>query len=226
MKTIKDNSIDIVISDLPYGALKNLEWDTPINLVEMWKQLWRICKERTPICLFGNMKFGVALINSCPKHFKYEMVWNKQKSTTPFLSRQRFGMATEYVFFFYKKPPVYNYLKYHKVLKREKKAYFNGSFVGAKKVKKQTNYYTPSLPINVFETPVKRHDKVIKAITEKPQAILEHLLKYFSNEGDTCLDMCMGSGSMGVACKTLNRKFIGIEMKTEHYWAAVQRLIK
>lgn len=254
MKDISENSIDIVIADLPYGRFSHLEWDTPIDLAKMWTELNRICKKTTPIFLFGDMKFGVDLIQSNPKHFKYEIVWNKRKSTTPLLSRKRMGKATEYIFIFYRKQCCYNYAKYHKILKREK-VYKNGSFVGAKKIKKQTNYYEPSLPINVINQEqtqwgtngkINRHldvyeprlpinviegykrislaKKVIKNITEKPQFILEFLLKYFSNEGDTCLDLTMGSGSCGVACKKLNRNFIGIEKNNVHFDKAKARL--
>ena len=285
MSTLNDNSIDIIISDLPYGRFKHLEWDKTIDLEDMWKQFWRISKPNTPIFLFGDMKFGVQLINSQPKHFKYEIVWNKMKSTTPLLSRKRLGKATEYIFIFYKKQPIYNYAKYHKIKKViTDNAKNNNKIVGGQYSKKvdihnnyepqlptniinevlpvkvlsslgidiphkkveyepilPTNYITelmpnvkyqgkggaqfePTLPINVIDCQVKRMNKTIKGITEKPQGILEFLLKYFSNEGDTCLDCCMGSGSMGVACNTLDREFIGIELNKEHFDLASERL--
>jgi site-specific DNA-methyltransferase (adenine-specific) len=254
MKEIPDNSIDIVIADLPYGRFRHLDWDKPINLNEMWDQLNRICKMTTPVFLFGDMSFAAELINSNPKHFKYEIVWNKQKSTTPLLSQKRLGKATEYILIFYRKQCIYNYAKYHKKNKRAK-LYLNGSFVGAKQVKRETYEYEPSLPINVIKElmPARKYQgrggeqmwvprlplniieyskgglhrkhKVIKSITEKPQAILEFLLKYFSNEGDLCLDFVMGSGSCGLACTTLGRRFIGIELKKEHFDKATERLI-
>jgi len=223
MMDISDNSIDIIIADLPYGRFKHLDWDKAIDLEKMWKQIWRISKPTTPVFLFADFKFANILLNSQPKHFKYEIVWNKGLSTTPLMSQKRFGKAAEYILIFYKKQPVYNYTKYHKVVKRDK-VYYNGAFVGAKKIKKQTNTYYPTLPLNIIECANKRRGKCIKNITEKPQGVLEHLLKYFSNEGDTCLDMCMGSGSMGVACKTLNREFIGIELNEDHFIIAKKRL--
>ena len=85
--------------------------------------------------------------------------------------------------------------------------------------------YTPILPTNVISEYAVRNKKLIPNITEKPQFILEFLLKYFSNEGDTCLDCCMGSGSTGLACKNLGRKFIGIELNKKHYEIAHKRLI-
>jgi len=92
------------------------------------------------------------------------------------------------------------------------------------KCKRSLDVYEPRLPCNVIKCQTKRNKKIIKKLTEKPQFILEHLLKYFSNEGDTCLDFCMGSGSMGVACNTLNRKFIGIEKNKEFFEITKKRL--
>ena len=94
LKTISSKSVDIVITDLPYGRFeKHLEWDKPLDLKILWKELWRVSKKNTPIFMFGDMKFGVELINSCPKHFKYEIVWDKKRTTTPLLSRKRLGKS-------------------------------------------------------------------------------------------------------------------------------------
>lgn len=266
MKDLSDNSVDIVISDLPYGRFKHLKWDCPIDLERMWEQLWRICKPTCPIFLFGDFKFAMEIYNSQPKYFKYEIVWNKGVTTTPLLSRKRFGKATEYILIFYKKQCVYNYAKYHKIIKKpySKKRNIktfkkNGVMGGGGKVNgnrdgyepklplniieeenvvfspmvmgkdnkmyhSKTKKYNPKLPLNVFKCNAKLKNKTIKKLTEKPQAILEHLLKYFSNEGDVCLDITMGSGSMGVACNTLNRKFIGIEKNKEFYEITKERL--
>ncbi len=291
MKDLSDNSVDIVIADLPYGRFKHLEWDKEIDLEKMWREIWRVGKDTCPVFLFGDIKFGVKLINSCPKYFRYEIVWNKKRTTTPLLSRKRLGKATEYVFIFYKKQPIYNYKKYHKIKnerwtnnnnqgtgknvmcrvgKKDKRIEYNPKlptnivekksdyctssnfFTGQKQVVKRIIYepllptnvlnhtnlvlgkedmyhakravYDPILPTNVIEQYSVRKNKVIKNITEKPQFLLEFLLKYFSNEGDTCLDMTMGSGSCGVACHTLNRNFIGIELNKEHFEIAEARL--
>ncbi len=263
MKDLSDNSIDIIITDLPYGRFKHLEWDRQIDLKKMWKEIWRISKITTPVFLFGDMKFGVELINSCPKFFKYEIVLDKQITTTPLLSKKRLGKATEYIFIFYKKQPVYNYEKYHKkivkptqekrIKKIKPKPYKGNNIMNGRKytgignrqyepslptnvVKSnliigkddmyhsQSAVYEPILPVNIISHRAKRLKKVIKNITEKPQFFLEFLLKYFSNEGDTCLDFTMGSGSTGLACKNLGRKFIGIELNKEHFDIAKKRL--
>jgi len=293
MKDLSDNSVDIVIADLPYGRFKHLSWDNEIDLEKMWREIWRIGKKNCPVFLFGDMKFGVKLINSCPKYFRYEIVWNKKRTTTPLLSRKRLGKATEYVFIFYKHQPIYNYAKYHKIkcsrktnnkkVEKGKGMMFhyeksirtsyepslplnimtNNTSTGLNMVNKKikiprisyepllpTNVldqemslnntpliigkgnmyhakkavYEPTLPTNVIEEYSVRKNKVIKNITEKPQFLLEFILKYFSNEGDTCLDMTMGSGSCGVACNKLNRNFIGIELEKTHFDLAKERL--
>jgi DNA modification methylase len=268
MKDLSDNSIDIVIADLPYGRFKHLDWDKTIDLKVMWREIWRISKDNAPVFLFGDMKFGAELINSCPRHFKYEIVWDKKITTTPLLSRKRLGKATEYIFIFYKKQPVYNYAKYHKKLykqvqdvrvKKGVKSKMNKNKVcghvgykgkGGKQFEpklptniieqpksmvlgKGKNFkyhskgkmYDPTLPTNIISVNAVRCKKIIPNITEKPQFILEFVLKYFSNEGDTCLDLTMGSGSCGEACKTLGRNFVGIELNKEHYDIACKRLL-
>jgi len=224
MKNLPDNSIDIIIADLPYGRFKHLEWDIKIDFEKLWEQIWRVSKPTTPVFLFGDFKFAMEIYNSQPKYFKYEIVWNKGITTTPLLSRKRFGKATEYILVFYKKQPVYNYAKYHKIIEENQVC---SSMVMGKNnnmYHSKSGKYEPRLPLNVFTCNIKKTKKTIKNLTEKPQAILEHLLKYFSNEGDTCLDFCMGSGSMGVACKSLNRKFIGIEKNKEFFMMTKERL--
>jgi site-specific DNA-methyltransferase (adenine-specific) len=225
MKELDDNSVDIVIADLPYGRFDNLDWDKKIDLDAMWEQLWRISKDTTPICLFGDFKFANILMHSQPKNFRYEVVWLKDKTSTPLNSRKRFGSSTEYILLWYKKQPVYNYEKYHKAeyegLRPQSTNFLIKPILPKKSIRLR---YTPRLPLNVIHAPSVRLNKVIKNITEKPQKVLEHFLKYFSNEGDTCLDFCMGSGSTGVACHTLARKFIGIELHPEHFKIASKRL--
>ena len=225
MSKLDDASIDIIIADLPYGRFKHLNWDKCIDLDKMWEQIWRISKPSTPVFLFGDFKFCNILMNSQPKWFKYEIAWVKTQSTTPLLSKRMPGRATEYILVFYKKQPVYNICKYHtKVVTTQKRHTPQFTYINSTpNLERVCNLYTPNLPLNVIQSKIVKK-KLIKNITEKPQLVLEHLLKYFSNEGDTCLDFVMGSGSCGVACKTLNRNFIGIELKKEHFDVCVKRL--
>jgi site-specific DNA-methyltransferase (adenine-specific) len=223
IKDLSNNSVDIVITDLPYGlGTKTLKWDCPIDLDEMWKELWRVCKNNSPIFMFADFKFAVTLINSQSKYFKYEIVWNKLLTTTPMLSYKRFGKASEYILVFYKKQPKYLVKNHHKVI-RKKRCSGRGGGVGVydtkfKKLGETTNYYEPKLPINFIEClNIRGHAKRVKGLTEKPVEIMEHLLKYYAEEGDVCLDICMGSGSTGEACKNRNVNFIGIELNDKHY---------
>lgn len=227
LNDLSDNSIDIVITDLPYGlGTKSLKWDTPIDLDSMWAKLWRVCKPNAPIFMFADMKFAVSLISSQPKYFKYEIVWNKHLSTTPLLSKKRFGKATEYILAFYKKQPKYLVMDHHKIVKSKKNT-MNAGLGITKAGRMKTNYYEPRLPINVIECyGIRGHNKRVKGLTEKPIEVIEHILKYFAEEGDTCLDICMGSGSTGEACKNRNVNFIGMELNEKHYQVCRERLME
>ena len=227
MKDLSDNSVDIVITDLPYGIfnkrdIKCTKWDIAIDLDKMWAELWRIGKKNCPIFMFGDMRFCSTLINSQPKYFKYDIAWIKDKSTNPMLTKYMFGKATEYILVFYKKTPTYNVFKYHKVksIKSDKCGGMLGGIGGEKYTKK---YYDPKLPLNYIKMS-NRPKKSYKGITQKPVAIMEHILKYYSNENDTCLDICMGSGSTGEACINMNRNFIGIELNDKHFEICKNRL--
>lgn len=229
MSSLPDNSIDIIIADLPYGRFAHLKWDTPINLEKMWEQIWRICKPNAPVFLFGDMRFSVELINSQLKYFRYEIVWNKMISTSPLLARKRFGKATEYINVFYKHSPVYNYQDFHKVVNQRQAGSGQSGVVGVRRKKRKVTYntYEPRLPLNIInEKYIYGRNKAIIGITEKPVNVMAKLLNYYSNIGDVCLDMTMGSGSTGVSCAMTNRRFIGVELNPNHYNIAKARIEK
>ena len=158
--------------------------------------------------------------------FKQDFVWNKDKISNPMLAKFGFGRSHENILVFYKKPPTYNYLKYHKK-KRIDTPTLNinennpDTCFYSRTLTRMETIYTPRLPKSVldFDKPTKR-----KHPTEKPVPLLEHLIKYYTNEGDLVLDPTMGSGSTGEACRNLNRRFIGIEMDDTIYETAVERL--
>lgn len=222
LETIESHSVDIMILDLPYGVT-NCEWDVKIDLNLLWIQLKRIAKERCPIFCFGNMLLGVELINANRKWYKYDLVWTKPHFSNPFNARVRFNCAHENVFVFYDKPPVYNLASYHTKLPNaqvkktaRKSGCFNSSSIGS------VESYEPKLPLShqLFST-VKNKDHH----TSKPVGLIEMILKYYSNEGDTVLDPTMGGGSTGLACLNLERNFIGIEKDLEIYNGACKRLL-
>ena len=225
MKDISNNSVDCVICDLPYGTT-NCHWDSKIDLQKLWEELLRIGKDTTPYFFCCDMKLAYLLIGSNTKMFKQDFVWNKDKISNPMLAKFGFGRSHENILVFYKKPPTYNYLKYH-TKKRIDTPTLNinennpDTCFYSRTLTRMETIYTPRLPKSVldFDKPTKR-----KHPTEKPVPLLEHLIKYYTNEGDLVLDPTMGSGSTGEACRNLNRRFIGIELDKAIYETAVERL--
>ena len=226
MKDIESNSIDLLFCDLPYGQT-TCKWDCVIDLDEFWKQVNRICKDTTPMFFTCSTKFGVSLINSNPKNFRYDLVWVK---TAPcgFLNAKKMPMKKhEMIYVFYKKLPLYDISSHtNKFIKDKEETYITTTLYSDKKGKPRQVYraeegkYDPPLPNSILELSSQKG----KHPTQKPVALMEWCLKYYSKEGDIVLDPTMGSGSTGVACKNMNRQFIGIEMDKKIYDGAVERL--
>jgi len=242
LKGIDDDSIDLIFCDLPYGQT-SCEWDIKINLEELWKEIIRVKKLHTPIFFTTTTKYGVDLINSSPKNcpFRYDLVWVKSQKAG-FLSAKKMPLRShEMIYVFYEKLPFYDLSSHkHKFIKEGKKSegdvgneyklvdlkksdiYGDKLKVGKIRDRKdRKEIYDPPLPVSVV--------KEIKSTrgnhsTEKPVALMEWILKYYSKEGDVVLDPTMGSGSSGVACKNMNRNFIGIELDNEIYEVAVNRI--
>tara|TARA_S200002703_G_C3775398_1_gene238778 strand:+ start:277 stop:1014 length:738 start_codon:yes stop_codon:yes gene_type:complete len=231
MKNIDDNSIDLLFCDLPYGQTK-CTWDSLIDLELFWKQVNRICKDTTPMFFTCSTKFGVYLINSNPKNFRYDLVWVKSASCG-FLNAKKMPMKKhEMIYVFYRKLPYYD-LSSHKSLKEDLnyKVIDGNSLYGNEKEKKRfldkngkislnDTRYDPSLPNTILEVKSEKG----KHATQKPTELIKWILKYYSKEGDVVLDPTMGSGSTGVACKDMNRDFIGIELNNEIFKIAQERL--
>ena len=220
LKTLADSSIDLVITDLPYGQT-SCDWDIAIDMTKLWDQLLRVGKDNTAYIFFCTTKFGYSLIESNKKMFRYDLVWEKPNSRCGFLNAKKMPLRKhEMVYIFYKKLPTYNIEDNHLTLREsvlgEEKGN-NGNYIYSKyKAGGRGGMYEPSLPGSVISYNVNGNGKR-KHPTEKPQGILEWLIKYYSKQGNVVLDPTMGSGSTGVACKTLGRTFIGIEMNKEHY---------
>lgn len=222
MKLIKDESIDMILCDLPYGMTKN-KWDTVIPFESLWSHYNRIIKKNGAIILFGNQPFTSKLVCSNLKMFRYSLVWVKNKFSD-FLNAKRKPMKTnEDLCVFYKKSPTYN-IQYWYSTPYER-------WNTQKAVDKQTNYGshkknrvksngkrlpTTVLKFNRVERP--------KHPTQKPTDLLEWLIKAYTNENETVLDNCMGVGSTGVACVNTNRNFIGIELEKKYYDIAHEQL--
>lgn len=226
MQNLSDNSVDMILTDLPYGQTKS-DWDKEINLDLLWEQYLRIAKDTTPILLFGQEPFSSKLRLSNLSMYKYDLYWEKERATNILQVKRRFGKTIETISVFYKKQPTYNpQMQKHDGPLRSNKVGDGklGSLVdsGSKKVKE---YIDNGLryPTQVLHF---KRDILTSNLhpTQKPVALLEMLIKSFTNEDDTVLDSCMGSGSTGVACQFTNRKFIGIEKDSTFFKIAERRL--
>jgi len=260
MKDISNNSIDLLFCDLPYGQT-SCKWDCLIDLELFWKEINRICKINCPMFFCCSTKFGVSLINSNPKNFRYDLVWVKSASCG-FLNAKKMPMKKhEMVYVFYRKLPLYDVSSHqHKILPERKTIdYKNDSFIYGKidrpdhMRKNGESSYDPPLPNTIIKTELYSSDNKEeprelyrneggqydpplpntlleiksekgKHATQKPVELIKHLLKYYSKEGDTILDPTMGSGSTGVACKEMNRNFIGIEKDKKIFKIALERI--
>ena len=235
MKDISNNSIDILITDLPY-AQTNCKWDILIDMDKFWKEVNRICKIDCPMFFFCSVKFGNTLINSNPKNFRYELIWIKS-SPCGFLNAKKMPMKkNEMLYVFYRKlPKVYtdNIAKYHthKFIKEDEEKLTTNILdegrintnlycINGETLYRSHKQYEPKLPTNILEFKSEKG----KHPTQKPVELIKWVLKYYSNENDLCIDATMGSGSTGVACKEMNRRFIGIELDKDIYETALKRI--
>ena len=232
MSQLEENSIDFILCDLPYGMLKSdtLTWDNVIPFDKLWEQYNRVLKDTGCVALFSSGLFTVDLINSNRKDFKYKLIWEKNVPTGMASAKYRPMKYYEEICIFYKKQPVYNPIM--KPREGKGKACYNyDHYCGDSnhlKLNKQKKKYDPDWvqPSDVlkFNVVPNRNGKLHP--TQKPVELLEYLIKTFTNEGDTVLDNCMGSGSTGEACNNTNRNFIGIELDKNYFEIASKRLTK
>ena len=226
--SIKDQSIDLVLCDPPYGTTA-CKWDSVLPLDLMWKELERIVKPDKPIILFGSEPFSSVLRLSNLKNYKYDWYWQKEKPTNPMQLKNRPGKTIETISVFYKKQTNYFPVKtkhFGKLVKNKPSETATvGSLVTKNKLKvKPYNDDGTRYPTQVLSFNREVLTKIVHP-TQKPVALLEYLIKTYSLEGETVLDFTMGSGSTGVACKNTNRSFIGIEKEKEYFDIAKQRIL-
>jgi len=223
MKEMPDGSVDMVLSDPPYGTTA-CKWDTVIDLPLMWEQLKRIIKPNGAIVMTASQPFTSALVMSNPKMFKYCWVWNKRRPSNPMLAKKQCLKVHEDVCVFYGRLGAYN-----------PQGVFNtdgkprggvnpsktdlGFGKSAKPVYKQTRSGYPKSIIEFGSDNTKNVHP-----TQKPVALMEYLIRTYTHEGETVLDPFMGSGTTGVACQNLNRSFIGIEMDDGYFAIAKNRI--
>ena len=234
MKDIPDKSIDMILCDLPYGKTA-CKWDTIIPFEPLWEQYKRIIKDNGAIVLTASQPFTSALVMSNVKMFKYCWYWKKSKPNGWQHSKNRPMTAIEEVCVFSKSPTGHiSQLGDRRMMYipqgvsgagvKTVKEVWHGRSMGARpnQIGKQYEAQT-GFPNNVLEYNNVTGKKAVHP-TQKPVALLEYLIKTYTLEWETVLDNCMGSGSTGVACKNLNRNFIGIELDPEYFKIAEKRI--
>ena len=224
MKTIEDNSIDAIITDPPYGTTA-CKWDSVIDFDLMWEQLNRIIKPNGAIVLFGSEPFSSALRMSNIKNYKYDWIWDKKIPSGMSYARFQPMRRNEQISVFCDGKTKYN----PQMVLRAKPIKSGGvkhseTAPIANKSKDFKKTYTHKNPTNILV-----FDKIRRGSlhpTQKPVALLEYLIKTYTNEKETVLDFTMGSGSTGVATKNTNRNFIGIEQDANYFDIATDRISK
>ena len=233
MENIPDKSIDLILCDLPYGVLNkknpNAKWDCILPFTDLWREYERIIKENGAIVLFGSGMFTADLMQSNRKLWKYNLIWKKGNRPTGFLNAKKQPLRiSEDICVFYKKQPIYN-----PQFTIGEKCHSRGNAGNGKGKQARNGCYgefktTPIIltnekyPLSIIDI-AKEHPQKYHP-TQKPVALLEYLVKTYTNEGDTVLDNCMGSGSTGVACVNTKRNFIGIELDKQYFEIAEKRI--
>jgi len=226
MKNIPDGSVDMVLTDPPYGTTA-CKWDTVIDLELMWEQLRRVIKPNGAIVMTASQPFTSALVMSNVKMFKYEWIWDKAKGSNPLLSKKQPMKSHENILVFSKQQT-----KYFPQMTEGKP--YTIPKTGGNRTNKITGSTKDSDNFIQSTDPTKRFPLTIQKYsihcgsklhpTQKPVALMEYLIKTYTNEGETVLDFTMGSGTTGVACRNLNRNFIGIELDETYFEIAKERI--
>lgn len=223
MKEIPDESVDMILTDPPYGTTQN-KWDSVIDLELMWRELRRITKHNSPIILFAAQPFTSVLVTSNLKDYKYNWVWEKSQAVGHLNAWRQPMRNTEDICVFYRKPAMYNPILEDKPLINQRPQ--------TTRTQTSDNYGNHKLDVHKCP-PDKTMPKTVLKFnnaqgtihpTQKPVALMEYLIKTYTNEGETVLDFTMGSGTTGVAALNLNRKFIGIEMDEGYFSTSVKRI--
>lgn len=226
MKDIPDKSIDMVLCDLPYGTT-SCQWDIIIPFEKLWEQYHRVCKTNASIILFGQEPFSSYLRISNIKEYRYDWYWQKERLTNIAQVKKRAGKTVETISVFYKKQPTYNpqMIKYNGKPRTNKVKNGTLGMLIDDQTKKVIEYKDNGLR---YPTQILKFQRDCLSCnlhpTQKPVALLEYLIKTYTNENETVLDNCMGSGSTGIACLNSNRNFIGIELDKSYYDVAVKRI--
>ena len=233
MKSIPDKSIDAIITDPPYGTTA-CKWDSVIPFDLMWEQLNRIIKPNGAIVLFGSEPFSSYLRMSNIKNYKYDWIWEKNIPTNFWMAKKMPMRIYEKISVFYQKQPNFNPIKEKRTQKSIDRLKYKhivnnkteGTVYGVIEREYESKDKEYRMPTDVIKINMERKNTGEAGLhpTQKPIELMEYLIKTYTNENETVLDFTMGSGTTGVACKNLNRKFIGIEMDDKYFNIAENRI--
>lgn len=223
MRSLPDNSIDMVLTDPPYGTIA-CAWDSVINFEDMWRELKRVVKGNGAIVLTASQPFTSSLIVSNLSMFKYCWVWEKNFSTNFLHSKRQPLRKTEDIVVFHNGASYYYPIKTagHTPTSSAKGASKHKLWQGDN-VRDYAGGDTTRYPVNIIRIDAVSN-KNRSHPTQKPVALMEYLIKTYTREGEIVLDFTMGSGSTGVACVNTHRRFIGIELDSEYFAIAEQRI--
>jgi len=226
MKDIPDGSVDMILADLPYGTTA-CKWDTIIPFEALWEQYERIIKDNGAIVLTASQPFTSALVMSNPKLFKYEWIWDKKNPSNFAMARKQPLKYHESVLVFAKKQTEYYPIKWQGKPNHKQGSLNNAqrSDVYGKIQRTKDNLSGMKYPRSIIE--ISKHSSQGGLHpTQKPVALLEYLIKTYTNKNETVLDNTMGSGSTGVACVNTGRNFIGMELEEKYFGIAEQRIME
>jgi len=230
MKDIPNGSIDMILCDLPYGTTA-CKWDTIIPFEPLWEQYERIIKQNGAIVLTASQPFTSALVMSNPDMFKVHIVWNKKKAGNFVQGNIQPMKVHEDIVIFYKKQPTYNPQKTQldkpqKVRNgaknrqdRKEAGGFGGTVIYSDKFEADKK-----LPTTIVEVSKDNYGKNVFHPTQKPVALMEYLIKTYTNENDLVLDNTAGSGTTAIACLNTNRQFIVMEKEQKYYDIILKRV--
>ena len=225
MKILPDNSVDMVLTDPPYGTTCN-KWDTVVDMDAFWKEIKRVTKKNSAILIFTQMPFTVKVVMSNPKMFRYEWICEKANATG-FLNARRMPMKChENVLVFYGKLPVYHPIMEHGKPYRCGLEDKNSSNYNAVKRLRSGNPTGTRFPRDVLKVSWRSAFRKTLHPTQKPVSLCEYFIKTYSNKGDIILDPFIGSGTTAVAAVNTERKYIGFEQDDKYFEVAKNRLEK
>ena len=231
MKGIPDKSIDMILCDLPYEVTA-CKWDNIIPFEPLWEQYNRIIKDNGAICLFGTEPFSSRLRMSNVRYFRYDWIWEKSKAANFMNAKKMLLKKHEIISVFYKNFPTYNpqmkQIKPYKFYRKSHQPTFVKHGLDVSIIQQSTGqgYPTSILYFQCVSNSGTNEERTLNSVhpTQKPVPLLEYLIRTYTNEGETVLDNCMGSGSTGVACVNTGRNFIGIELDENYYNIAENRI--